>query len=145
MTIELVPGGRVKVSSPTPSFTQVRPPSAPAALVSPGGARGPAGPPGADGLVTSVVAGSGVTVDSADPAHPVVSATFSGAYADLSGKPTLGTAAAQNTTVFATAAQGVKADAAVAGGNGVNAIWSGTQAAYDAIGTKVSTTLYIVV
>lgn len=43
MTIELVPGGRVKVSSPTPSFTQVRPPSAPAALVIPGGERGPAG------------------------------------------------------------------------------------------------------
>lgn len=37
----------------------------------------------------------------------------SGDYADLTGKPTLGTAAAQNTTAFATAAQGTKADSAV--------------------------------
>lgn len=36
----------------------------------------------------------------------------SGDYADLTGKPTLGTAAAQNTTAFATAAQGTKADGA---------------------------------
>lgn len=35
-----------------------------------------------------------------------------GAYSDLSGKPTLGTAAAEDATDFATAAQGVKADAA---------------------------------
>lgn len=45
----------------------------------------------------------------------------SGAYADLGGKPTLGTAAAQNSTAFATAAQGAKADSAlqsiVAGSN----------------------------
>ena len=36
----------------------------------------------------------------------------SGDYADLAGTPTLGTAAAQNTTAFATAAQGAKADGA---------------------------------
>jgi hypothetical protein len=36
-----------------------------------------------------------------------------GSYTDLSNKPTLGTAAAQNTTAFATAAQGAKADTAV--------------------------------
>lgn len=36
----------------------------------------------------------------------------SGDYADLAGTPTLGTAAAQNTTAFATAAQGTKADGA---------------------------------
>ena len=36
-----------------------------------------------------------------------------GAYADLSGRPTLGTAAAAATTDFATAAQGVKADTAL--------------------------------
>lgn len=38
---------------------------------------------------------------------------FSGAYADLSGKPTLGTAAASNTGDFATATQGTKADSAL--------------------------------
>jgi hypothetical protein len=37
----------------------------------------------------------------------------SGAYADLSGTPTLGTAAAAATTDFATAAQGAKADSAL--------------------------------
>ncbi|MGX9443852.1 tail fiber domain-containing protein [Nitrobacteraceae bacterium UC4446_H13] len=39
----------------------------------------------------------------------------SGAYGDLTGKPTLGTAAGQDSTAFATAAQGAKADAAAAG------------------------------
>lgn len=43
----------------------------------------------------------------------------SGAYNDLSGKPTLGTAAAQNTSAFATAAQGTTADSALQpAGNG---------------------------
>jgi hypothetical protein len=37
----------------------------------------------------------------------------SGEYSDLSGRPTLGTAAAQDSTAFATAAQGTKADSAV--------------------------------
>lgn len=41
----------------------------------------------------------------------------SGAYGDLSGRPTLGTAAAQNATAFATAAQGAKADTAVQPGS----------------------------
>ena len=36
----------------------------------------------------------------------------SGSYNDLSNKPTLGTAAAQNTSAFATASQGTKADSA---------------------------------
>ena len=38
---------------------------------------------------------------------------FSGAYADLSGKPSLGTAAAAATTDFATAAQGALAASAL--------------------------------
>lgn len=41
------------------------------------------------------------------------SALFSGAYGDLTGKPMLGTAAAQDVAAFATAAQGAKADSAV--------------------------------
>jgi len=44
---------------------------------------------------------------------------FSGAYADLTGKPTLGTAAATDTTAYATAAQGVLAGTALQpAGNG---------------------------
>jgi hypothetical protein len=45
-----------------------------------------------------------------------------GAYADLSGKPTLGTAAAQNSIAFATAAQGATADTALqkAGGQTIS-------------------------
>ncbi len=40
-------------------------------------------------------------------------APFSGAYGDLSGRPTLGTAAAADTSDFATAVQGGKADTAI--------------------------------
>jgi hypothetical protein len=49
---------------------------------------------------------------------------FSGAYNDLTGKPTLGTAAATNSTAYATAAQGATADAALpkAGGTMTGAI-----------------------
>lgn len=43
--------------------------------------------------------------------------TFSGSYNDLSGKPTLGTAAAQDVGAFATATQGGKADSAVQPGD----------------------------
>jgi len=42
---------------------------------------------------------------------------FSGAYNDLSGRPALGTAAAQSSTAFATAAQGTKADTALQPGS----------------------------
>lgn len=43
---------------------------------------------------------------------------ISGAYTDLTGTPTLGSAAAQNTSFFATAAQGSKADTACQSGTG---------------------------
>ena len=42
--------------------------------------------------------------------------SFTGDYADLTGKPTLGTAAATAATDYATAAQGAKADAAIPSG-----------------------------
>lgn len=48
-------------------------------------------------------------------------AGFSGAYADLTGKPTLGTASAEGVGYFATAAQGAKADAL----SGRNALMNG--------------------
>lgn len=44
----------------------------------------------------------------------------SGLYSDLSGKPTLGTAAAQNTDYFASSAQGATADAALQPGDNVS-------------------------
>ena len=37
------------------------------------GAQGPQGVPGQDGLITSIEAGTNITVDSTDPAHPIVS------------------------------------------------------------------------
>lgn len=43
-----------------------------------GGDVGPEGPPGADGVVASIVAGDGISVDSTDPANPIVSADGSG-------------------------------------------------------------------
>ena len=63
------------------------------------------------------VTGSGTGVISATVTKingqtPATVAT-TGAYADLTGKPTLGTAAAQNSTAFATASQGTKADTAL--------------------------------
>ena len=83
-----------------------------------------------------------------------------GAYSDLTGKPTLGTAAATASTDYATAAQGAKADTAVqpaaiakmvvsdnTGITGADAITntiSLTAAEYAAIGTKSATTLYII-
>lgn len=53
-----------------------------------------------------------ITLSAAD----VGASTFSGAYGDLSGRPTLGTAAATASTDYATAAQGAKADAAIPSG-----------------------------
>lgn len=79
----------------------------------------PAG--GGEGTVNSVVEGTGINVNSSDPANPVVAiqtgylstVATTGAYADLTGKPTLGTAAATNSADYATAAQGTKADTAL--------------------------------
>lgn len=88
------------------------------------GEPGQQGPPGDGfgGQVDVVTAGDGITVDSTDPTSPIVAAKFgtghtdvargdhdhgladvatSGDYDDLSGTPTLGTAAAANTTDFA--------------------------------------------
>ena len=59
----------------------------------------------------SFSAGGDLSYDSATGQFSVT--TFSGAYADLTGTPTLGTAAAAATTDFATAAQGTLADNAL--------------------------------
>lgn len=56
-----------------------------------------------------------------------------GAYGDLSGKPTLGTAAATAATDYATAAQGAKADAAVVGNAAITGATK-TKVTYDAKG-----------
>lgn len=67
-------------------------------------------PPGASGdVVASVGEGTGIDVNAADPANPIVSiqtgylatVATTGAYGDLSGRPTLGTAASQASTAFA--------------------------------------------
>lgn len=60
---------------------------------------------GGGGSVVSVVEGTGIDVDDTDPANPIVSiqtgylatVATTGAYNDLTGKPTLGTLAALNT------------------------------------------------
>lgn len=68
----------------------------------------------------ATVATSGAYTDlSGKPSLATVATT--GAYADLSGKPTLGTAAAQASSVFATAGQGAKADAAFPAPTGTTA------------------------
>lgn len=46
--------------------------------IGPTGATGPAGVNGTNGIVSSIVAGSNITVNSADPANPIVSSTGGG-------------------------------------------------------------------
>ena len=83
-----------------------------------------------------------------------------GAYSDLSGKPTLGTAAATAAADYATAAQGTLADSAVqpaaiakmvvsdttgiTGADAITNMVSLTQAEYDAL-TPDADTLYVVI
>lgn len=72
------------------------------------------------GLATTTALTSGLA-GKANTAHTHVAADVSGlatvatsgAYGDLTGRPTLGTAAATDATAYATAAQGAKADTAV--------------------------------
>lgn len=63
--------------------------------------------------VGAATAAQGATADSAVQPGDLATVATSGAYADLSGKPTLGTAAATAATDYATAAQGALADSAV--------------------------------
>lgn len=63
--------------------------------------------------VGAATAAQGATADSAVQPGDLATVATSGAYADLSGKPTLGTAAATAATDYATAAQGAKADTAL--------------------------------
>ena len=63
--------------------------------------------------VSSVNGKIGVVTLTADDISGISTVGKTGSYADLSGKPTLGTAAATNTTAYATAAQGTKADSAL--------------------------------
>lgn len=58
-------------------------------------------------------AAQGALADTAVQPGALATVATTGAYVDLSGKPTLGTAAAQNIGVFASAAQGALADTAV--------------------------------
>lgn len=62
---------------------------------------------------TNAAVGEAWTISADGRLRPTVART--GAYADLTGKPTLGTAAAEAATAFATAAQGATADAALPG------------------------------
>ena len=66
--------------------------------------------------------------------YGITDSFFDGAYASLSGKPTLGTAAATASSDYATAAQGTKADTAHGWGNHASAGY-----ATGAQGTKADT------
>ena len=67
-------------------------------------------------------------------------AGFSGAYADLTGKPTLGTAAATDATDYATAAQGSLADSATQPGDNVSTLNNDSGYITSAPGTNLSYT-----
>ena len=60
-------------------------------------------------------AAQGTTADNAIQAADLALVATSGAYTDLSGRPTLGTAASTASTAYATAAQGTTADNALQG------------------------------
>lgn len=63
--------------------------------------------------VGAATAAQGALADTAVQPGDLATVATSGQYSDLSGRPTLGTAASANVTDFATAAQGAKADSAV--------------------------------
>jgi hypothetical protein len=111
-------------------------------------------------------AGIGLANTATQPGDLATVAT-SGDYTDLTNKPTLGTAAATNSTDYATAAQGTLADSAtqpgdnvstltndaafvpsnptgVTGADAITNVISLTQAEYDAI-TPDASTLYVIV
>ena len=70
--------------------------------------------------VTSVAGRTGDVTISAGDVSGLSTVAATGAYSDLSGKPTLGTAAATDTTDYATPAQGAKADTAVQPARAIN-------------------------
>ena len=66
-----------------------------------------------DALAGKATAAQGALADTAIQAADLATVATTGAYSDLTGTPTLGTAAAANTGDFATAAQGALADTAL--------------------------------
>lgn len=110
--------------------------------------RGGTGP--SDG-VRSIVAGPGISVDDTDPENPVVSADASAPeWDDIQGKPTviaagatqaaarsalgLGSSATQNSSAFATSAQGVRADTALQPADATDVAEAGKVVKYSNIG-----------
>lgn len=100
-------------------------------------------------------------LDAKADASSLATVATSGAYGDLSGRPTLGTAAATDSTAYATAAQGATADSAVQPGDLATVATSGaygdlsgrpsilaweelTQTEYDALDPPDPDTLYII-
>lgn len=63
--------------------------------------------------VGAATTAQGALADSAVQPADLATVATTGAYSDLTGRPTLGSAAGQDATAFATAAQGAKADTAV--------------------------------
>ncbi|MEB3021322.1 hypothetical protein [[Mycobacterium] crassicus] len=81
--------------------------------------------------IAAVVAAIGAELKLKADAADLATVATSGGYGDLSGLPTLGTAAETDASAYATAAQGVKADSAVQSGDSrlVNGPVSGRQGA----------------
>jgi hypothetical protein len=71
--------------------------------------------------VGAATAAQGALADSAVQPGDLATVATSGSYTDLSNKPTLGTAAATDSTAYATAAQGSNADTAYGWGNHASA------------------------
>lgn len=72
--------------------------------------------------VGAATAAQGALADTAVQPADLATVATTGAYSDLTGKPTLGTAAAEDVGFFATAAQGVLADSALQSGDNVSTL-----------------------
>lgn len=105
-------------------------------------------------------AAQGALADSATQPADLATVATTGAYADLTGKPVLGTAAAEDTTAFDAAGSAAAAQTAantytdgevaglstvyVAQAGSAQTLWLGTEAAYAAIATPDANTVYVV-
>ena len=88
-------------------------------------------------------AAQGALADTATQPGDLATVATTGAYADLTGKPTLGTAASTNATAYATAAQGALADTATQPGDLATVATTGAYADLTGTPTGLATETFV--
>lgn len=95
--------------------------------------------------IQSIVGGSNVTIDDTDPRNPVINASGGGGFTDYSDVEELdGYPLSFPSTISDVDGLSTAIDARPVSST-ISEIWTGTQTQYDAIGTKDSETLYLIV